>query len=417
MKDFLIILIFVLSASLVKGQSDNISASIFSSYDDCPTGRIDITVTGGFEPYTYVWSDESTSTTEDISGLFPGVYTVTVTDDLCGELVASFTVGSKGDRFSIDVTDACVGESNGNASIKVSDKIDAPYSPFEGNIVLKNKLNGLNEKLLFVDPKTKQVIKEINLFERNPYSKFIHKDDVGNTYRHVEGAVRDIQDWKIEKLPKVLKDHISAGFFASSVHVQSWVKQDDKNYTIVRYSMSLLPPDEVLEFVPVPGISVIEIFDSNGGTISKIELPFYVDEFEELSKKGKYIVLGHQQSLLDDDYSSMVWSHYFSVYDVAKKEIVFREKSSDGQFSIGKNSSSNLISVSTHKYLKEGKKYDLMVWKLFEESQQLCKVNFSNEIRFKKILSTEYLLEKKKVRVVLRDGSEMLLNMECFDLD
>tara|TARA_B100000959_G_scaffold66180_1_gene70275 strand:+ start:1679 stop:3322 length:1644 start_codon:yes stop_codon:yes gene_type:complete len=46
-------------------------------------GAIDITVSGGFMPYTYLWSDSIGTTTEDISGLGYGSYTVLITD-ACG---------------------------------------------------------------------------------------------------------------------------------------------------------------------------------------------------------------------------------------------------------------------------------------------------------------------------------------------
>jgi gliding motility-associated-like protein len=43
-------------------------------------GAIDVTVTGGNPPYSYQWSGASNATTEDINNLFPGNYTLLVTD-------------------------------------------------------------------------------------------------------------------------------------------------------------------------------------------------------------------------------------------------------------------------------------------------------------------------------------------------
>jgi hypothetical protein len=54
------------------------------------TGNISITVEGGVSPYTYQWSNNET--TETISGLNSGAYTVTITDDYICSIITSITI-------------------------------------------------------------------------------------------------------------------------------------------------------------------------------------------------------------------------------------------------------------------------------------------------------------------------------------
>jgi hypothetical protein len=57
-------------------------------------GAISLTVTGGTEPYTYVWSNTPASTTPYLSYLAAGTYTVTVTDFNGCTKTASYTITS-----------------------------------------------------------------------------------------------------------------------------------------------------------------------------------------------------------------------------------------------------------------------------------------------------------------------------------
>ncbi len=68
-------------------------------------GSIDLMVSGGTMPYTYEWSNDSTS--QDISGLAAGVYTVTVTDaNNCTETITGTVL--PGEEFEVTVANDTV---------------------------------------------------------------------------------------------------------------------------------------------------------------------------------------------------------------------------------------------------------------------------------------------------------------------
>ncbi|MGI6323988.1 MAG: gliding motility-associated C-terminal domain-containing protein [Bacteroidales bacterium] len=92
------------------------------------TGSVDLTVTGGTAPYTYLWSNGAT--TEDLVNIVAGTYTVTVTDANLCTVTASATVSQPSAALDVSatVTDVkCFGESTGEVDLTVTGGT-APYT-------------------------------------------------------------------------------------------------------------------------------------------------------------------------------------------------------------------------------------------------------------------------------------------------
>ncbi len=117
-------------ATVTINQPDPLVVTGTTSPAGCDGGSIKLDVSGETPPYTFVWSNGST--TKDITGVAPGPYSVKVTDAKgCGEVNKSFTVASsvpdlviaKGEVQNV----ACHGGEDGGVSIAVSGGCD-PYT-------------------------------------------------------------------------------------------------------------------------------------------------------------------------------------------------------------------------------------------------------------------------------------------------
>lgn len=80
--------------------ADDLSFVVTNTTTGAKTGSIDLSLNGGVSPYSYKWQGPSgfTATTQDITSLGEGTYTVTVTDNYCGIATATVqvTAGSIG---------------------------------------------------------------------------------------------------------------------------------------------------------------------------------------------------------------------------------------------------------------------------------------------------------------------------------
>ncbi len=105
-------------------------------------GAINLTVSGGTAPYTYSWSNGAT--TEDITGLAAGDYTVTITDANGCTTSKPVTVGSDNVNFTVTpvVTNTTCTASIGAIALIVSGGT-APYTYLWNNGATTPNINGL----------------------------------------------------------------------------------------------------------------------------------------------------------------------------------------------------------------------------------------------------------------------------------
>ena len=95
--------------------NDNIGDASCSSLN----GYIDLSISGGATPYTYAW--DSGQTTEDISGMSPGTYNCTVTDNAGCIVNYTGTINSTGGLIttSATITDEICGNGEGQIDVTV----------------------------------------------------------------------------------------------------------------------------------------------------------------------------------------------------------------------------------------------------------------------------------------------------------
>lgn len=108
------------------------------------TGVVSANTYGGTPPYSYLWSNGSTNTTQTITGLPAGTYTVTVTDAFLCSKTASYTV-TEPSLLTTSCTGSnvsCTGSSNGSANVTASGGT-IPYSYNWSNGVTTSSNNNL----------------------------------------------------------------------------------------------------------------------------------------------------------------------------------------------------------------------------------------------------------------------------------
>jgi gliding motility-associated-like protein len=109
-------------------------------------GIVDVSVGGGTQPYSYLWSAPTNATTQNLNNVTAATHTITVTD-ANGCTVTSSATLTEPSPYSITLSTTnltCYGATNGAASVTVSGET-APYSYFWSNFSTGSSINGLHE--------------------------------------------------------------------------------------------------------------------------------------------------------------------------------------------------------------------------------------------------------------------------------
>ncbi|MBK8554541.1 MAG: gliding motility-associated C-terminal domain-containing protein [Lewinellaceae bacterium] len=102
-----------------------------------PNGSVNLTVSGGTMPYTFLWSNGAM--TEDISGLAANTYTVTITDINNCSFVQSYIVAQDNPLIGSNIvshTNSC--SNNGTVTIAISQIANPPYTLDWGTGLMTN---------------------------------------------------------------------------------------------------------------------------------------------------------------------------------------------------------------------------------------------------------------------------------------
>jgi len=134
-------------------------------------GSIDLSVSGGLSPYTYVWSNGSFS--QDISNLLAGTYTISVTDALGQTATSSYNITEPSVITPIyTVTNTTgFGMSNGSISVSVSGGTP-PYTYYwigytSTSAILSNLISGTYVSYI-IDANNCYVVDSIDVFDDVP---------------------------------------------------------------------------------------------------------------------------------------------------------------------------------------------------------------------------------------------------------
>jgi len=232
----------------VENESGDFTISDFVSTEETcgnGTGSIDITIYGGAGPYSYSWSNGET--TEDISGLHSGNYTVTVTDGNLCSISKTITVdnnsGNLEQTWGNAVNEIC-GNSEGSIDIMISGG-ETPYVYSWTNGASTEDLIGISEgtyTCTITDNNGCSITTETYNVENEPGTLNIDDIDVdneicGNTLGEIEliisgGTIPYTFNWSNGETTQDIFN-LSEGTYSATIHDNNGCITETGDLTII----------------------------------------------------------------------------------------------------------------------------------------------------------------------------------------
>lgn len=129
-KNKIISILFFSLFSIVSLWANDVTATVLNeSGANTADGRIFLTITGGISPYSFSWKGPNgfTATSQDILNLSAGLYSVTVSDALCGTaILKDLEVKACQFQETHEITAVC-GSNSGSAKISLKNGLPPYY--------------------------------------------------------------------------------------------------------------------------------------------------------------------------------------------------------------------------------------------------------------------------------------------------
>lgn len=265
------------SAAVVVDDAEPLILSTSSSDATCgdtEDGTATAQISGGVAPFTYLWSDSTSQTTETAINLSMGTYSVTVTDANGCSIIGSETVGAPM-QVTLDIltTDAlCFGANDGTATVSIVNGDINDYNVIWSNGMTTPQITGLASGDYFVTVSDANgcTVEGQGMVSEPTELNLVMSADSASCFNSSDGTATVVvtggtafpnniyqYEWSLTNSPNVpMLDDVSPGTYTVTV--------TDANGCTMSNSIQIAAPDEIQITLTPTHISCFGLTDGAG---------------------------------------------------------------------------------------------------------------------------------------------------------